>query len=213
MTRTALVIGNAAYLRNPLRNAIADASAMSECLTRLGFSVDLCHNLSLRNLEGAITRFSATSRGGDALCFYAGHAFQISGSVYLVPTDWTTGTEGLMPMGRLLGAMAGASSRIVLLDACRNNPFATAPGGLGRATSPMGSRGCTVLYATQAGGRAEDGVTGHSPFTTALLRHIEAPAMEMVDLYRAVATDLKGTQTPELWMSQPDPFYFTKAVS
>lgn len=208
MTRVALAIGNAAYPQRTLPNARGDAEAMGAALARLGFQVTVALDLKHLPLTAALTRFGAMSQGAEAaVCFYAGHAFQVAGSVYLVPVDWTRGDAGLVPMGRLLGAMVGAKARIVLLDACRDNPLRD-PGRLGRATAPIGALGCAVLHATQAGGKADDGAGEHSPFTASLLRHIETPGLDVVDLYRAVAADLKGRQTPELWLSQAEPFRF-----
>lgn len=209
MSRVALVIGNAAYPHAALPNARGDAEAVGAALTRLGFQVTVERDLRRLALEAALARFAVVSRGAEAAaCFYAGHAFQVAGSVYLVPVDWARGrSDGLVPMGRLLGAMVGAKARVVLLDACRNNPLRDT-GALGRATAPIGALGSTVLYATRAGGSADDGLGAHSPFAESLLRHIETPGLEIVDLYRAIAADLHGIQTPELWLSQAEPFRF-----
>lgn len=207
MRRVALAIGNGNYIGSPLRNPVRDATSVGAMTERLGFETTVYADLSRSSLDAAITRFAASSRGSEmAVCFYAGHAFQISGSVYLVPVDWVEGFEKLIPIGRLLGAMGGAKTRVALIDACRNNPFRD-QGTLGRATSPTGSRGCAVLYATQAGAKADDGDDEHSPFTTSLLRHMETPGIELVDLYRQIAND-NTSQAPELWLSHANPIYF-----
>lgn len=210
--KVGLVIGNSGYSFARLPNAKEDARAVGELLSDLGYQVSFEYDLKKQALENALTRLIGTTVGSDAaVCFYAGHAFQIAGSVYMVPLDWVSGsTDGLVPMGRLIGSMSNSKTRVVIMDACRNNPLQNA-GNLGRSTLPIGALGSTVMFSTRAGGKSYDGTGSHSPFTESLLQHMSKPDLELVDIYRAIASDLSGKQTPEVWISQPDPFYFSNA--
>jgi len=130
--RIALVIGNAAYEMGVLRNPVHDASDMATALRRLGFEVTLLRDAARRPMVEAIDLFSRQLRqGGVGLFYFAGHGVQVSGENYLIPVDARIGREQdvpyeAVPVGRILGGLEDADNQlnILILDACRDNPFA-----------------------------------------------------------------------------------------
>ena len=130
--RLALVVGNAAYATSPLRNPVNDARAMAQTLRDLGFDVILRENANEKAMKRAINEFGdRLGRGGVGLFFYAGHAMQMGGRNYLIPIGAEIRTEAdvdveSIDVNRVLARMEGARNRlnIVVLDACRDNPFA-----------------------------------------------------------------------------------------
>src|SRR5262245_34209044 len=142
--RTALVIGNSAYQRSPLVNPVNDAQAMAATLGTLGFTVTRLENASKSQMADAIRKFGDTiKRGGVGLFYFAGHGVQVNGENFLIPVDddiqdksqvSTKGIEAKL----VLQAMSNAKNRlnVVILDACRNNPFAQSAN---RALVPTGN--------------------------------------------------------------------------
>ncbi len=130
--RKALVIGNAAYKNYPLKNPVNDADAMATALRRNNFQVQLLKNTNLRKMKNAIRSFGRDLQKGDTGLFYfAGHGIQYNGSNYLIPVGAIIEDEAdveyeAFDAGRILSKMelAGNDVNIVILDACRNNPFA-----------------------------------------------------------------------------------------
>ena len=130
--RTALVIGNSAYQKSPLVNPVNDAQAMAAALGSLGFTVTKIENASKSQMADAIRKFGDTIKlGGVGLFYFAGHGVQVNGENFLIPVDddiqdknqvATKGVEAKL----VLQAMGNARNRlnVVILDACRNNPFA-----------------------------------------------------------------------------------------
>ncbi|ACA19357.1 peptidase C14 caspase catalytic subunit p20 [Methylobacterium sp. 4-46] len=194
--RVALVIGNSAYRSVPvLANPGRDASAMAEMLRRAGFeSVDLRQDLGTVELKRTVREFMQTSRDADvAVVFFAGHGIEVAGVNYLIPTDARLRTdfdvedEGLS-LERVIRAIEPARRlRLVILDACRNNPFNV---GMQRMVSIRGvANGLAkvdplisdtlVAFAAKAGSVADDGGGDHSPFTTAMLKHLAAPGLDV----------------------------------
>jgi uncharacterized caspase-like protein len=163
--RLALVVGNAAYpTRNQLHNPLNDAQAVQAALRELGFVVQLAANTALRGLRGAVDTFLNNVRRGDvALFYYSGHGVQVEGENYLVPIDFQAERESdvpyaAYPAGRALEGMqaAGSSLSILILDACRDNPFrATRASAKGLAEMRMG-RGSFIAFATAPGSTASD---------------------------------------------------------
>jgi uncharacterized caspase-like protein len=147
--RTALLIGNSNYASSPLVNPVNDARAMKKALTELGFQVSLLENASLKEMSIAVRQFGDKLRsgGGVGVFYYAGHGMQIKGRNYLIPVAAELMREDevaytAMEVGALLDKMESARNRIniVILDACRNNPFTRS----GRsATQGLGADGCT----------------------------------------------------------------------
>src|SRR4051795_5997646 len=184
-SRLALVIGQSAYKSVPaLPNPINDAKAVTQMLTDSGFEVSTASDLSQSQIRDQLSEFAAkvASKGGDsiALVFYAGHGVQIDGENFLLPVDIDPKRESdiqiqAVRLNDVLTTLTSAPSRlrILLLDACRNNPFPeiskSAGGGLALIDAKIGAPNTFLSFSTSPGAVAEDGVGAHSPYTTALL--------------------------------------------
>jgi tetratricopeptide (TPR) repeat protein len=227
--RVALVIGNAVYKNvPPLQTPPNDAALIAKQLKALGFTLingGALTNLNKTQFDAAVQSFSSAVRGADvALFYYAGHGIESNDTNYLVPTDANPQKEGDLPFQmvaaqNVLGEMEGQGVRlrIVILDACRNNPFSdrelrAISGGL----SPMKTaRGTLVSFATAPGGTAQEGAVD-SPFTKALAEQIMRPGLDIFRTFNevnlAVDQATNGAQQP--WTSntgiQGD-FYFVQA--
>jgi hypothetical protein len=214
--RLALVIGQSAYRAvTPLPNPANDAKAMTQLLGDAGFDVLAAPDLSQNELRGKVGEFAAriAAKGPDtvALVFYAGHGMQIDGENFLIPIDVDPKREADIPLqavrlNDVLNTLNSVPSktRIVLLDACRNNPFPdvnkTAGHGLAIVDAKVGAAGTFVSYSTSPGAEAEDGTGADSPYTTALLKTAREPGLSIEEAFKRVrvsvnqATD--GRQTP-----------------
>jgi len=193
--RIALVIGNAAYPSAPLKNPANDASDMAAALKRLGFEVSLLKDASMQQMETAVREFGLKLRkGGTGLFYFAGHGLQVAGENYLVPVNAVIQSEGDVKYGCLNAGLvlakmedAGNGPNVVILDACRNNPFArsfrSAEAGLARMDAPTGS---IIAYATAPGKVAADGEGRNGLYTQHLLRNIATPGLSISDLFMAV---------------------------
>lgn len=209
--RVALVIGFDKYQHVfELKNAAGDAAAVKDKLASLGFEVTTLFDAGKKELEDAIDRLAENSKGAElAAIYFAGHAVQIGGSNYILPTDAridrpTDVAEFAVGLQKLLEAASGADATLVLFDAARNNPFAgeEVPGleaGSGNSSSTV-----AILFATAPGSIVLDGEEGgHSPFTTALLTHLGKPGDDIQTassaIRLAVAEATGGDQIP--WSS------------
>lgn len=214
--KIALVIGQSAYRAvTPLPNPANDAKAMSQLLSDAGFEVVSAADLSQTELRDKVADFAAriAAKGANtvALVFYAGHGMQIDGENFLVPVDIDPKREADIPLqavrlNDVLNTLTSVptSMRIVLLDACRNNPFpdlsGTAGHGLAILDAKTGAAGTFVSYSTSPGAEAEDGNGADSPYTTALLKVAREPGLSIEETFKRVrvsvnqATD--GRQTP-----------------
>ena len=193
--RYALVIGNSAYKTKPLKNPANDARDMGRTLERLGFEVQLKTDVSQRDMEEAIRLFGERlKRGGVGLFYYAGHGVQVQGVNYLVPVDSKVSSESdakfeCVDAGRVLGKMedAGNELNIVILDACRNNPFTrsfrSADQGLARMDAPTGS---IVAYSTAPNSVASDGKGANGMYTKYLLQNITTPGIPIEEVFKRV---------------------------
>lgn len=210
--RLALVIGNSAYQNNkPLNNPANDAEAVAKVLNTAGFEVVMAFDLSRDLMKQTIEEFAARikEKGPDsvALVYYAGHGLQVDGENFLVPVDVKLQGEDDVPeqgvkLAYVMGALEAAPSRmrIVILDACRNNPFAVSgeAGGKGLAIvdAPTGS---IVAYSTAPGTEAFDGSGRHSPYAAAFMRTVKQPNMPIEQVFKKVrllvneSTDSKQT--------------------
>ncbi|MFO1049967.1 MAG: caspase family protein [Geminicoccaceae bacterium] len=199
--RVALVIGNGGYQNAPaLPNPASDARALAESLRGLSFEVIEAEDLDQPDMLARLDEFAGKLKGADTgLFFYAGHGLQVAGENYLVPVDARLQREAqvplqTVPLAQVLARMeAAVPTRIVILDACRDNPIAQtlkrglAPGtGAGAGTSVgqglaevRAAAGTLIAYATGPGDTAADGSGPHSPFTAALLDHIATPGLEV----------------------------------
>ena len=207
--RLALVIGNGAYQTAPLKNPINDAEDMATSLKKLGFKVILKKDADQRTMEDTIRYFGRQLRGGDVGLFYfAGHGIQVEGRNYLMPIDAKIESESdvkyeAVNAGRILGKMEDAENRlnIVILDACRNNPYARAfrsdQSGLARMDAPTGS---LVAYSTAPGEVAADGPERNGIFTKHLIQHMMTPNLSIEHVLKRVRIDVarqtNGRQIP-----------------
>ena len=227
--RVALVIGNAKYSGiAALSNPINDAPDMAQALRNIGFEVMERTNVSMGDFNNVLADFSRMSQGADtALFFYAGHGVQYEGKSYLLPVDITVqGGDDIDLKGvsqeKVLRAMRGGSVKIVILDACRDNPIAkqTASRGLGGGDSTSRglaridiTEGMVIAYATSPGTTADDGAGRNSPFTAALVRRIQEPGVEIQAMFQNVRRDVyektNRKQLPEVNNSLLDDFYLS----
>jgi tetratricopeptide (TPR) repeat protein len=230
-TRVALVIGNGAYkFSNQLPNPRNDAGKIADTLKKIGFtSVTLKTDLPRDKLIEALKAFAAeASRADWAVVYYAGHGIEIGGVNYVVPVDAKLASdrdvafEAVALEQVLLGVEGARKLRLVILDACRDNPFvpkmtrSLATRSIGKGLADVEPEGATLIaYAAKHGHVAEDGQSGNSPFVAALVKHLETPDLEINFVFRRVRDDvLKVTdrrQEPFLYGSLPaEPFYFRK---
>ena len=193
--RIALVIGNAAYRNDPLDNPVNDARLIGQALKGAGFAVSVRENLDRRGLVEALRDFG--NRLGEntiAVLYYAGHGLQLRDRNYLIPVDAEIRGEDEIPLagvdlGFMLGRMSTARSRIniVILDACRNNPFAGKGGpaaqGLVQMDAPVGT---LLAYATAPGKLAADGSGNNSLYATHLSRHLLTPGLPVEHVFKRV---------------------------
>ena len=219
--RFALVIGNGSYANSPLLNPTHDADAMARTLGKLGFTVIHKNNSSLRQMEKAMNRFYASlDKHSIGLFYYAGHGIQLEGENYLVPIDAMILSESdiryeCMNAGKILGKMedAGNAMNIIILDACRNNPFVrgarSSTRGLARIDAPTGS---ILAYATAPGDVAADGSDQNGLYTKYLLRHIVTPGLDINSVFIKTRNDViqesHGKQVPWESSSLTGLFYF-----
>jgi hypothetical protein len=222
--RVALVIGNSSYQNAAqLANPGNDAQSMAEFLNAAGFEVISATNLTQNDMIRVVQDFTAkvAAHGPNtvAMIYYAGHGVQLEGENYLIPVDAKVASpaELVNDSLRLVDVMATLEAipsrvRIVMLDACRNNPFPSvvdAGRGLAIVDAPNGS---IVGYSTAPGTEAQDGNDGHSPYTSAFLRLAREPNLPIEQLFKRVrlvvnhATD--GVQTPWESSSLTGEFYF-----
>ena len=204
--RIALVIGNSNYTSvTALPNPANDARAMTNFLSSAGFQVVQAPDLTQSDMRRTIADFAKTvsDKGPDtvALVFYAGHGLQVDGENFLVPVDARIEREADVPLqatrlADLMNALSSvpSKSRIVILDACRNNPFSainkTAGRGLAIVDAPNGS---IVSYSTAPGTEALDGDGQNSPYTTALMKIGHEPGLPIEQLLKRVRLDVSNT--------------------
>jgi formylglycine-generating enzyme required for sulfatase activity len=207
--KLALLIGNNAYPRMPLQNAVNDATSLAAMLTELGFTADLVTDANRRDTRAAIDRFIAALRPGDvALFYYSGHGIQVDNENYLLPTDFTATDEAEArdqgySAGLLHERMQERRSRLslLILDACRDNPFRTSRSATqGWATMRM-AKGSLLAFATAPGAVASDGPRGvNGLFTKYLLEALREPGLKLNDVFdrvrEKVDAESDGKQTP-----------------
>jgi tetratricopeptide (TPR) repeat protein len=228
--RVALVIGNSAYrsvsnLPNPQR----DAKAVAATLRKLGFETVIAENdLTRDQFRTALNAFEDKAKAADwAVVYYAGHGIEVGGVNYLIPVDAKLFASSdveweAVKLDLVLQATQRAKKlRLVLLDACRNNPFANrmrvadATRSVGRGFARIEpSKGTLVAYAAKDGEVAQDGDGEHSPFTTAFLKYAVKPRLEINLLFRNIRDEVLkatgGAQEPFIYSSLPgEEFYLT----
>lgn len=220
-TRIALVIGNADYSISPLVNPVNDARAMSNVLTQAGFKVDKYENLNQKAMRRAIAGFGRKLPTADVgLFYYAGHGVQVKGRNYLIPVGVQIQYESdieieTVDLAAVLSKMDGSANNLnlVILDACRNNPFASnvrsLNQGLAFTNAPSGT---LIAYATAPGDVAADGDGDNGVYTKYLIKHILIPGKQIEDIFKQVRVDVKketrNLQTPWESSSLEGDFYF-----
>jgi hypothetical protein len=204
--RVALVIGNSDYRYSTvLRNPRQDATSIADSLRRVGFqSVTLANNLNREQLIAALRAFAAEADKADwAMIYFSGHGLEVNGMNYVIPVDAKLVSDRdvqfeAVPLDQVLGATEGARKlRLVLLDACRDNPFANSmqrvasTRSVGRGLSQVEpDAGMLVVYAAKHGQYALDGDGANSPFAAALVKRIETPQMDIRKLFDLVRDDV-----------------------
>jgi S1-C subfamily serine protease len=220
--RVALVIGNGAYNSAPLKNPVNDAHDMAAVLKTLGFNVVLKTNVNLRSMEEAARDFgSRLKRGGIGLFYYAGHGLQVNGVNYLVPVGARIDRESdvkyeSVDVGKILDEMdnAGNNLNIVILDACRDNPYTRSFRSVSRGLAIVSSApaGTFISYSTGPGQVAGDGDGKNSPYAAALLRYMREPGQTIEQVFKNVRRQLdaetSGKQIPWELSSLKGEFYF-----
>src|SRR5437870_4944441 len=220
--RIALVIGNGDYHFSALKNPVNDARDMADALRSLGFEVEYRENANMRTMLDATRRFVLKSPSyGVRLFYYAGHGVQINGRNYLIPVDADIQSEEDVPLksadvGEILERLGQNKSgmNLVILDACRNNPFANGamvladgrrlkfrgptPAGLAPVDAPTGT---LVAFSTAPGAVAIDGIgAAHSLYTKHLLANLPTPGLPVEQLFKrvriAVTQETKRQQVP-----------------
>ena len=211
--RTALVIGNGGYSFGVLPNAVNDATDMAETLRSVGFDVSLRTNADQRGMIDAIGGFGAAlkDKGGVGLFYFSGHGVQLNGANYMLPVgDGLSSERDLryraVNAGEVLDAMAAANNQlnIVILDACRNNPFPAASRSIDRGLARLdSSAGSFISFSTSPGAVALDGEGRNSPYTKHLLAAIRTPDLTIEETFKrtlkGVYQETRGQQTP--WIS------------
>jgi uncharacterized caspase-like protein len=222
--RLALLIGNSSYTHGGnLRNPLNDVRDVKAALEELGFRVMKHENCTQRAMKEAIDRFGEELRGHDVgLFFYAGHGVQVGGDNYLIPVDAKLQSEKVVEYDcvradRVLAMMEGAGSKtnIVILDACRDNPFERSwrRGGFGSGLALMNApSGALIAYATAPGRTALDGAGRNGVYTEALLDHVKTAGITIEQMFKRVRVSVEErtnrTQTPWESTSLRGDFYF-----
>lgn len=209
--RVALVLANSAYQHAPsLTNPVNDGSVMAKTLKDAGFDiVDSRHDLSALETRRVLRDFADATRDADiAVVYYAGHGIEVEGSNYLIPVDAklerdTDVYDEALSLDRVLVAVEPAKQlRLVILDACRDNPFgktmkrSVASRGIGRGLAQVepSSPNTLIAYSAKAGFTAQDGDGANSPFTVALSKHLTTPGLDVRRAFGFVRDDvLKST--------------------
>jgi len=198
--RYALVIGNGKYEYAPLRNCENDAIKMANVLGNLNFEVHLELNQGQKAMMHSIDNFGEELKGGGVgLFYYSGHGMQVKGENFLIPIRASIKVEqdveyDAVKVGRILAKMDAAqnSLNIVILDACRNNPFVrgfrSGQKGLAIMNAPSGT---IIAYATAPGGTASDGFENNGLYTSILLHYMNHPGLKIEDLFKRVRIEVK----------------------
>ncbi len=229
--RVALVIGNSAYKAvAPLTNPKNDAAAVAGELTRLGFEVIEKRDLGVAAMRKALGEFEDKTAGAEwALVYYSGHGMELDGHNWLVPVDAellrsTDVADEAIALDRVLARLAAARTlRIVILDACRSNPFLTRM-VMNRASTRAVTRGLgaiepnhgeVVFYAARDGSVALDGDGANSPFAAALVKHMDEEGVELGWFFREVTSNVLAAtgnqQEPFVYGRLPAERYYFRA--
>ena len=207
--RLALVIGNEAYPKSPLKNPVNDARAMDKALRDTGFRTDLVINGKLRDVERAVDRFVTALHPGDvAVFYYAGHGVQLGGDNFIVPVDFDAKDEAdakyaSYPISRVQERMeaSGSQLNVLILDACRNNPFRNSRAAGGGLSAMNAGRGTLIAFATGPGKTADDSAaSANGLFTGHVVKALREPGLTLDQIFNRVRervdSDSRHQQTP-----------------
>jgi uncharacterized caspase-like protein len=225
-SRLALIIGNSSYKSAPLRNPVNDVRLMEQSLKDAGFTVLKAENASLRDMRRLVRDFGdkLKANGGVGLFYFAGHGVQVRGENYLVSVDSDIRAEDEVAEDSVNTSLvlekmqtAGNRMNIVILDACRNNPFAassrSAVNGLAAVNAPSGT---LVAYSTSPGSVAYDGNGANSLYTQYLATALRQPGSRIEDVFKdvraAVRKETGNKQTPWENTALEGQFYFKPAL-
>ncbi len=224
--RIALVIGIQSYPHSPLRNSLKDAKDMVAVLKRSQFEVIESYDpATKKDIKGVVLRYFdrlSKSPGAVGLIYYSGHGMQVDGYNYLIPTSADPQIkedieEECLRLDYIMGALEQSSNslNILVLDACRNNPFRSfsrsAERGLSMVSTPRGSY---IVYATKPGSVASDGSGDNGLFTSKLLKHIQEPNLKLEEVFKRVVRDVSqesgNMQRPWIASDFDGDFYFNQ---
>jgi hypothetical protein len=225
--KVALVIGNSTYKNVfPLKNPVNDAADIGAALTHIGFNVTTLNNASVADMKRGLKQFGDKAKLSEvALVFYSGHALQSDGVAWLLASDGQARSladvvKTSVSLPEVLEQLDGAEKvGMVFIDAARNDPFNEAqkrqlPSGLKRQIEEP--KNVLLSFATGAGRKVGDGEGRNSPFTAALLKHIEEPGLELIALMKRVRDEVVGVtageQVPSFYISAADDTYFVAAL-
>ncbi len=218
----ALVIGNSSYKRSPLKNPVNDARAIAEALKNTGFDVAMKLDAVQAELSEAVHVFTQVlaKRKGVGLFYFAGHGLQLAWRNYMIPVDADIRSAADIQkhgveVGTLLGGISKAVNplNVIILDACRDNPFGSLGGvdhkGLSQMDAPPGT---LLAYATAPGNVASDGEGANGLYTEHLLKEIAVPDAKVEDVFKRVRLGVRrrsnGLQIPWESTSLEEDFYF-----
>lgn len=225
--KVALVIGNSEYQNVfPLKNPVNDAADMGDALKRIGFDVTALRNAPVAEMRRTLKAFGDKAKLAEvAVVFYSGHALQSDGVAWLLASDGQARsladiTKGSISLPEILEQLEGVEKAgLVFIDAARNDPFSEGqkrqlPSGLKKQVEEP--KNILISFATGAGRKVADGAGRNSPFTAALLKHIEQPGIELIALMKRLRDDVvsatAGEQVPTFYMSVADEAYFVAAL-
>ena len=217
----ALAIGNNAYRRGVLKNAVNDARGVADALRDVGFTVDVVTDAGLARMEEAVDRFVSLLKPGDiAVFYYAGHGVQVDGENYLIPTDFNGKDEADIKFQSRSASWiqekldrTGAQLKILILDACRTNPFRIKRSLEGGLAQMQGGQGSFIAFATAAGKVADDNpASGHGLFTQHLIETLHEPGLTLDGVFNRVRTEVDRDsgheQLPYIYSGVIGEFYF-----
>jgi len=221
-TRIALVIGNSKYQSSPLKNPVNDANAIADILKTCGFEVTTGFDMDQIEMKKAINLFgNRMSNGSVALFYYSGHGMQVNGTNFLIPIGAKIHNETdvdieSVNVNRVLAKMASVekATNILILDACRDNPFSrgfrTKQSGLAYMNAPTGT---IVAYSTAPGSIASDGDGQYGIYTEELINFLLLPDIKIEDIFKRVRVNVaqksKNKQIPWESSSLMGDFYFS----
>lgn len=226
--RIALAIGNNAYVAiGPLRNCVNDARAIQQALEQLGFTTRIEIDADRTRMAKAVEWLEREARGAQlAVFFYSGHGIQIGGVNYLVPVDLDAKSESAAKREALSASEiteglteTGCQTSIVILDACRNNPFTRGfRGSSSRGLAPMNGAapGSLIAFAADANQLADDNQSGENGlYTTSLLRHLKTPGLRIEDVFMRTRKEVNrasaGRQIPAEYNKLEETVYLLPA--